>query len=92
MNCPLCKNIRYSKACFSKGRQRYLCSPCKYYYTVTQKSNVKSPEVRCLAFDMYLEGMGFHAIGRVLGISYVTIFYWIKNVAVIWDFLFVMKR
>ena len=55
MNCPLCKNTRYSKAGFAKGRQRYLCRVCKYYYTVTQKSNVKSPDVRRLAFDMYLK-------------------------------------
>ena len=35
--------------------------------------------MRLLAFDMYLEGMGFRAIGRVLGISYGTVFYWIKK-------------
>ena len=28
---------------------------------------------------MYLEGMGFRAIGRVLGISYGTVFCWIKK-------------
>ena len=48
MNCPRCKNTRYSKAGFAKGRQRYVCKPCKYY-TVTQKS-----DVRLLGFDMYL--------------------------------------
>ena len=36
MDCPRCKNTRYSKAGFAKGRQRYVCRPCKYYYTVTQ--------------------------------------------------------
>ena len=66
MYCPLCKNTRYIKAGFAKGSQRYLCISCKYYYTVTQKSNIKSPEVRRLAFDMYLEGIGFRAIGRVI--------------------------
>ena len=54
MDFPLCKNTRYMKAGFANGRQRYVCRPCKYY-TVTQKSNVKSPEVRRLAFDMYLK-------------------------------------
>ena len=28
---------------------------------------------------MYLEGMGFRAIGIVFRISYVTFFYWIKK-------------
>ena len=58
--------------------------PLQYYYTVTQKSNAKSPEVCLLSFDMYLEGMGFRAIGRVLGISYGTVFLdkkWGSNMA-----------
>ena len=62
------------KAVFAKGRQRYLCKPCNYYYTVTQKSNVKSSAIRHMAFDMYLEDMGFRAICRVLKISYGTVF------------------
>ena len=28
---------------------------------------------------MYLEGMGFRAIGRVLGISYGTVYQWVKK-------------
>lgn len=28
---------------------------------------------------MYLEGVGFRAIGRILKISYVTAYYWIKS-------------
>ena len=35
--------------------------------------------MRRMAFEMYLEGMGFRAIGRVLRISYGTVFYWIKK-------------
>ena len=79
MDCPRCKNTRNSKAGFAKGRQRYKCSTCNYYYTVNQRSNVKSSDTRRLAFEMYLEGMGFRAIGRVLRISYGTVFYWIKK-------------
>jgi hypothetical protein len=32
-----------------------------------------------MAFEMYLEGLGFRAIGRLLRISYGTVFQWIKN-------------
>ncbi len=28
---------------------------------------------------MYLEGLGFRAIGRVLDINFVTIYHWIKK-------------
>jgi transposase len=32
-----------------------------------------------MAFEMYLEGLGFRAIGRLLRISYGTVYQWIKN-------------
>ncbi|CDN30818.1 Transposase [Mucinivorans hirudinis] len=28
---------------------------------------------------MYLEGLGFRAIGRILNINHVTVYYWIKE-------------
>ena len=28
---------------------------------------------------MYLEGLGFRSIGRVLKISHVTVYYWVKH-------------
>ena len=74
MYCPRCKNTRSIKAGFPKGRQRYLCRPCKYYYTVTQRSNAKSSEVRRLAFEMYLEGMGFRAIKTTNGYGLLLIY------------------
>lgn len=44
-----------------------------------RKSDVKFPEVRKLALDLYLEGFGFWTIWRVLGISYGTAYQWIKR-------------
>jgi transposase len=40
---------------------------------------VKAPETRRLAFEMYLEGLGFRSIGRILKISYGTVYMWIKK-------------
>lgn len=48
-------------------------------YTVERKSDVKSEEIRRLALEMYLEGLGFRAIGGVLKISYGTVYQWIKE-------------
>jgi transposase-like protein len=79
MNCPKCGSEEYSKAGIINERQRHKCKKCAYHYTVVQKSDVKSQEVRRLALEMYLEGMGFRAIGRVLQISYGTVYKWIKN-------------
>lgn len=79
MNCPKCKSSTYCKDGIVKGRQRYKCKACSYRYTVEQKSDVKSKETKRMALEMYLEGVGFRAIGRLLKISFVTVYYWIKD-------------
>jgi transposase-like protein len=66
MNCPRCGCINHCKNGVIKGRQRYKCKDCKYYYTVERKSDIKSKQVKCQAFELYLEGLGFRAIGRFL--------------------------
>ena len=79
MKCPKCGSEEYCKDGIVKGRQRFKCKQCNYHYTVEQKSDVKSRQTKRLAFEMYLEGVGFRAIGRILKISYVTVFQWIKK-------------
>lgn len=79
MQCPKCGSEKYCKDGLVQGRQRYKCKQCVYRYTVSQKSDVKPVETRRMAFEMYLEGLGFRAIGRLLRISYGTVYQWIKN-------------
>jgi transposase-like protein len=79
MKCPKCGNENYCKDGVIKGVQRYRSKECNYHYTVIQKSNVKSAEMRRLALEMYLEGLGFRSIGRVLKISYGTVYQWVKK-------------
>lgn len=79
MNCPKCKSTSYTKDGIVQKRQRYKCKSCNYRYTVLTKSDVKPKEVRRMALEMYLEGLGFRAIGRLLKISHVTVYYWIKH-------------
>ena len=79
MDCPSCTGNIYKKAGIVKDCQRYQCKGCKYYYTVERRSTVRSLETRRLALELYLEGMGFRAIGRVLKVSFVTVYYWIRN-------------
>ena len=56
-----------------------MCKDCHYHYTVERKSDVKSTDTKRLAFEMYLEGLGFRAIGRILKISYGTVYQWVKK-------------
>jgi len=44
-----------------------------------RKSDVKSTDTKRMAFEMYLEGLGFRAIGRILKISYGTVYQWVKK-------------
>ena len=79
MDCPRCCSINHCKDGVIKGLQRHKCKDCKYRYTVEQKSDVKSKETRRMALEMYLEGLGFRAIGRILHISYGTVYQWINR-------------
>ena len=79
MDCPRCGSINYHKAGIVAEHQRYKCKNCQYHYTVIQKSDVKPVDTRRLAFEMYLEGLGFRSIGRILKISYGTVYQWVKR-------------
>ena len=74
MNCPICKSCNYCKAGRFETKQRYKCNNCSYLYTVLRRSNIKSKDVKKLALQMYLERVGFKAIGRILKISYGTVY------------------
>jgi transposase-like protein len=79
MDCSKCKSSRHVKDGIVRGKQRYKCKDCHYRYTVKRKSDVKTPEIRRLALEMYLEGLGFRSIGRILKISYGTVYVWVKE-------------
>ena len=53
-------------------------SACRYLYTVAHKSNISTAAQRRMAVTLYLEGLGFRSIGRILGFSHVAIYQWIK--------------
>ena len=78
MNCPKCNNTTKTKDGIVRGKQRYKCKSCNYRYTVLKKSDVKTKQTRRLALDMYLEGLGFRSIGRILEVSHVSVYNWVK--------------
>ena len=79
MECPKCNSLVYIRYGKVRGLQRYKCKQCNYKYTVSYKSTSKPKETKRLAFEMYLEGLGFRAIGRILRISYGTVYYWVRS-------------
>ena len=69
LNCPRCASPNKVKSGMKDGRQRYKCKSCRYLFTVAQKSDTATPDQRRLALTLYLEGLGFQSIGRVMGFS-----------------------
>ena len=79
MKCSKCTSENSVKNGFAKGRQRFRCKNCGNNYSVEQKSTAKLPSVRRMGLMMYLEGIGFNSIGRLLGVSHVAVIKWIKK-------------
>ncbi|KAA6341547.1 hypothetical protein EZS27_010664, partial [termite gut metagenome] len=62
-----------------KGKQRYKCKECGCHYTVELKSTAKPQSMKKQALHLYLEGLGFRSIGRLLGVSNVSVLNWIRS-------------
>jgi transposase-like protein len=79
MQCPKCKSGNFIKDGIVKSKQRYKCKTCRFRYTVTQKSTEKPLYLKRFALQLYLEGLGFRSIGRVLKVSNVSVLNWIRH-------------
>jgi transposase-like protein len=78
-HCPKCKSRERVKNGHINGRPRYRCKECKYDYTVTQKSTGVTIDKKRLALQLYLEGLGFNSIGRILHVSHVSVMNWVRR-------------
>ncbi len=79
LNCPRCASADKVKSGLKSGRQRYKCKSCQYFFTVAHKSDTATTAQRRLALTLYLEGLGFRSIGRILGFSHVAVYQWVKT-------------
>ena len=79
MQCPHCAHpdsIRYGT---SRGVQRYRCQACRRIFQTLRGG--KDPALKQQACQLYLEGMGMRAIGRVLNIHHKTVSRWLVQAA-----------
>jgi transposase-like protein len=79
MQCPKCKSEKRVKNGIIKQQQRYKCKDCGCNYTLSFEQNFEKEKKRRFALSMYLEGLGFHSIGRLLGVSHVSVLNWIRK-------------
>ncbi|SOS49382.1 transposase [Tenacibaculum finnmarkense] len=78
MDCPKCKSEKKIKNGVIKGIQRYKCKSCGYNYTVERRSCDYPLSTKNKALQLYLEGLGFRSVGRLLGVSNVSVLNWIR--------------
>ena len=79
MECSKCKSSRHVKNGHVHGLQRYKCKDCGRCFTVELKSTAKPEDVKRQALLMYLEGLGFSSIGRILKVSHVSVLNWVRK-------------
>ncbi|MBC6491102.1 helix-turn-helix domain-containing protein [Flavihumibacter stibioxidans] len=79
INCPKCKGDNIAKSGVVKGRQRYHCKSCNYYFTVLKEGKNIDPYYVIKALQLYIEGISLREIERILGISHVSVLNWVRK-------------
>ncbi len=77
--CPKCTSEEVAKSGVVKGRQRYRCKQCNYFFTVMKEGKKIDPYYVIKALQLYIEGVTLREIERILGISHVSVLNWVKK-------------
>jgi transposase-like protein len=80
--CPKCQSEELIKSGVVKGRQRYRCKNCNYSFTVLKEGKQIDPYYVIKALQLYIEGVTYREIERILGISHVTVMNWVKKYSI----------
>lgn len=77
--CPNCSSENYIKSGIVSNRQRYKCKSCGYFFSVNKLGKQIDDYYVNKALQLYLEGLTYREIERILGISHVSIMNWVKK-------------
>lgn len=77
--CPRCNSHQIVKSGIVGDRQRYRCKKCNYNFTVNKLGKKIDHYYVTKALQLYLEGLSYREIERILGISHVTVSNWIRE-------------
>ena len=80
--CPKCESTAATKSGMVGGRQRFKCKSCGYHYTVAKVGKEIDSYYVIKALQLYLEGVSYREIERLLGVSHVSVMNWVKKYAV----------
>lgn len=77
--CPNCSSDKYIKSGIVNDRQRYKCKKCAYFFTVNKVGKKIDDYYVNKALQLYLEGLTYREIERILGVSHVSVLNWVKK-------------
>lgn len=78
-SCPNCNSERYVKSGVVNERQRYKCKKCNYFFSVNKVGKKIDDYYVNKSLQLYLEGLSYREIERILGVSHVSIMNWVKK-------------
>ena len=79
-SCPLCRSS-FRQAKHGKtisGSQKYRCHACQKVYNPHPQKQGYDQEKRQMALKMYVDGLSFRRIGRLLGVNHQSVVNWIN--------------
>lgn len=71
MKCSECQSEDNVKNSIVRGIQRYKCKDCGNNFSIDYLQVAEKEKKRRFGLAMYLEGLGFHSIARLLNISHI---------------------
>ncbi|MDX1904593.1 MAG: helix-turn-helix domain-containing protein [Thermonemataceae bacterium] len=77
--CPKCQSLNNTKSGVVAERQRYKCKNCGYHFTVQKIGKKIDGYYVIKALQLYLEGLSYREIERILGVSHVSVINWVRK-------------
>lgn len=77
--CPKCSSMQVIKSGIVGNRQRFHCKKCRYHFTVNKLGKQIDDYYVIKALQLYLEGLSYREIERLLGVSHVSVMNWVKK-------------
>ena len=80
--CPKCDSTEAIKSGIINDRQRFKCRQCGYHYTVAKVGREVDSYYVITTLQLYIEGVSYREIERLLGVSHVSVMNWVKKYGV----------
>lgn len=77
--CPHCNGQEIVKSGIVNDKQRYRCKSCSYHFSVAKQGKRIDSYYVVKALQLYIEGVSYREIERLLGVSHVSVMNWVKE-------------